>query len=79
MTICSPVLAKSLSPLDGVGPDELGAREFEALLDGGGVSEVILATNPTVEGEATAHFFSELVHARGLTASRIATWRSMRR
>jgi recombination protein RecR len=66
------VLMGHLSPLDGVGPDELGVREFEALLDGGGVTEVILATNPTVEGEATAHFFSELVRARGVAASRIA-------
>jgi recombination protein RecR len=66
------VLMGHLSPLDGVGPEELGVREFELLLDGGGVREVILATNPTVEGEATAHFFSELVRARGITASRIA-------
>ena len=49
-----------------------GCSEFEALLEGGGVREVILATNPTVEGEATAHFFSELVRARGIAASRIA-------
>jgi recombination protein RecR len=61
-----------LSPLDGVGPDELGAREFEALLESESVREVILATNPTVEGEATAHFFSELVRSRGIAASRIA-------
>ena len=66
------VLMGHLSPLDGIGPDELGVREFEALLDGGAVREVILATNPTVEGEATAHFFSELVRARGMAASRIA-------
>jgi recombination protein RecR len=66
------VLMGHLSPLDGVGPDELGVREFETLLDGGGVTEVILATNPTVEGEATAHFFSELVRARDVAASRIA-------
>jgi recombination protein RecR len=66
------VLMGHLSPLDGIGPDELGAREFEALLDAGDVTEVILATNPTVEGEATAHFFSELVRSRGVTASRIA-------
>jgi recombination protein RecR len=66
------VLMGHLSPLDGVGPDQLGVREFEALLDGGCVTEVILATNPTVEGEATAHFFSELVRARGMRASRIA-------
>ncbi len=66
------VLMGHLSPLDGVGPEQLGVRDFEALLDEGLVSEVILATNPTVEGEATAHFFSELVRSRGLKASRIA-------
>jgi recombination protein RecR len=66
------VLMGRLSPLDGVGPDELGAREFEALLEAESVREVILATNPTVEGEATAHFFSELVRSRGIAASRIA-------
>ncbi|MGA8708787.1 MAG: recombination mediator RecR [Steroidobacteraceae bacterium] len=66
------VLMGRLSPLDGIGPEELGAHEFEALLSGNDVHEVILATNPTVEGEATAHFFSELVRARGIAASRIA-------
>jgi recombination protein RecR len=66
------VLMGHLSPLDGIGPEQLGVREFEARLDSGSVTEVILATNPTVEGEATAHFFSELVRARGLRASRIA-------
>lgn len=66
------VLMGRLSPLDGIGPDELGAQEFEALLAEGGVREVILATNPTVEGEATAHFLSEMVRSRGIAASRIA-------
>jgi recombination protein RecR len=66
------VLMGHLSPLDGVGPDQLGAHEFEALLAAGGVREVILATNSTVEGEATAHLFSELVRQRGIAASRIA-------
>ncbi len=66
------VLMGHLSPLDGIGPEELGVRQFEALLAAGAVGEVILATNPTVEGEATAHFFSELVRARGIAASRIA-------
>jgi recombination protein RecR len=66
------VLMGHLSPLDGIGPEELGVRQFEALLDGDPVREVILATNPTVEGEATAHFFSELVRGRGIAASRIA-------
>lgn len=66
------VLMGHLSPLDGIGPDQLGVQEFEALLAGGDVHEVILATNPTVEGEATAHLFSELVRRHGIGASRIA-------
>jgi len=66
------VLMGHLSPLDGVGPDELGMRELQLQLDEGTITEVILATNPTVEGEATAHFLSELVRARGIAASRIA-------
>lgn len=66
------VLMGHLSPLDGIGPEQIGVHEFEALLAEDQVREVILATNPTVEGEATAHFLSELVRARGITASRIA-------
>lgn len=66
------VLHGHLSPLDGIGPEQIGAREFEALLDSGEVREVILATNPTVEGEATAHFLSERVARRRIQASRIA-------
>ena len=66
------VLLGHLSPLDGIGPEQLGIGELETLLEGGVVKEVILATNPTVEGEVTAHFLSELVRARGITASRIA-------
>src|SRR5579875_1412550 len=66
------VLMGHLSPLDGIGPEQLGARELEALLAEGGVHEVILATNPTVEGEATAHFLSELALRCGVRASRIA-------
>jgi recombination protein RecR len=66
------VLMGHLSPLDGVGPEQLGIRELEAILEEGSVREVILATNPTVEGEATAHFLAELATRRGLRASRIA-------
>ncbi len=55
------VLMGHLSPLDGIGPEQLGFDRLEALLDEGEVREVILATNPTVEGEATAHFIGELV------------------
>jgi recombination protein RecR len=66
------VLMGHLSPLDGVGPEQLGIRELEVLLDSGAVRELILATNPTVEGEATAHFLSEVARERGVRATRIA-------
>ena len=66
------VLMGHLSPLDGIGPEQLGVRELESILDEGGVQELILATNSTVEGEATAHFLSELASRRGIRASRIA-------
>ena len=66
------VLHGHLSPLDGIGPEQIGAREFEALLDSGEIREVILATNPTVEGEATAHFLGERTAQRRIKASRIA-------
>ncbi len=66
------VLMGHLSPLDGIGPEELGLPQLLSLLEAGEVREVILATNSTVEGEATAHFIGELVRARGIAASRIA-------
>ena len=66
------VLMGHLSPLDGIGPDELGLDQLEARLEEGGVSELILATNPTVEGEATAHYVAELARRRGIRATRIA-------
>ena len=66
------VLLGHLSPLDGIGPDDLGLNEFQSLLDNEELKEVILATNTTVEGEATAHFISEMVKARGKQVSRIA-------
>ena len=69
---CYFVLMGHLSPLDGVGPDEIGIDAFEQLLAEGEVREVILATNPTVEGEATAHFLAEVVARFSLRASRIA-------
>jgi recombination protein RecR len=69
---CYFVLMGHLSPLDGIGPAEIGIDAFERLLGEGEVREVILATNPTVEGEATAHFLADVVARRGLRASRIA-------
>lgn len=66
------VLMGHLSPLDGIGPAELGLDEFERLLGDGEIAEVILATNPTAEGEATAHYLGEIALRRGVRASRIA-------
>ncbi len=66
------VLMGHLSPLDGVGPAELGLDEFQSVLAAGEVTEVILATNPTVEGEATAHYLGEMALRLGIKASRIA-------
>ena len=66
------VLMGHLSPLDGIGPEQLGLEQLEARLASGEVKELILATNPTVEGEATAHFISELARAHGVRPTRIA-------
>lgn len=66
------VLMGRLSPLDGIGPEELGLQLLERRLGEGEVSEVILATNPTVEGEATAHYIAELAARAGVRSSRIA-------
>ncbi len=66
------VLMGHLSPLDGIGPDELGIPRLELVLDQGHVREVVLATNLTVEGEATAHYIGELGRARGILVTRIA-------
>jgi len=66
------VLHGRLSPLDGIGPEMLGMNLLTGRFDGGTVSEVILATNSTVEGEATAHYIGEMARARGLSVMRIA-------
>ena len=66
------VLMGHLSPLDGIGPEELGLDELERRFDEGEVREVILATNPTVEGEVTAHYISELAAERGISTTRLA-------
>ena len=69
---CYFVLMGHLSPLDGVGPDELGFAQLGALLGEGIVKEAILATNTTVEGEATAHVVAELAARHRVRSSRIA-------
>ena len=66
------VLMGHLSPLDGIGPDELGMMDLEKRLDSGTVKELIIATNPTVEGDATAHYLAELAGRHKVQASRIA-------
>ncbi len=66
------VLMGHLSPLDGIGPDQLGLETLEQRLDEGHVSEVVLATSSTVEGQATAHYIGEMVRSRGLRATRLA-------
>ncbi|MEA3410308.1 MAG: recombination mediator RecR [Pseudomonadota bacterium] len=66
------VLMGRLSPLDGIGPDEIGLDVLEARLDEGEIEEVILATNPTVEGEVTAHVLGEMAQKRGIRSTRLA-------
>ncbi|MCA9757775.1 MAG: recombination protein RecR [Candidatus Eisenbacteria bacterium] len=66
------VLRGALSPLDGVGPEDLRIAELSRRLDEGGIGEVIVATNPTAQGEATAHYLHELLSARELRITRIA-------
>jgi recombination protein RecR len=66
------VLMGHLSPIDGIGPDQLGIPELLTLLGRGGVKEVILACNPTVEGDATAYYIAEQIKGFNLVISRIA-------
>lgn len=66
------VLGGHLSPLDGIGPREIGLDLFDQRLREGHISELILATNPTVEGEATAHYIGEMARARAIRVTRIA-------
>lgn len=66
------VLMGHLSPLDGIGPKEIGLDRFQARVVEEGITEVILATNPTVEGEATAYYLSDMLLPRGVRVSRIA-------
>jgi recombination protein RecR len=66
------VLSGHLSPLDGIGPEALGIPQLIELFDQGTIQELILATNPTVEGEATAHYISQLAHARKIKVTQLA-------
>ncbi len=66
------LLLGRLSPLDGIGPEQLGLNLLEKRLEDEPIEEMIIATNPTVEGEATAHYLSHLASRHGVRASRIA-------
>ena len=66
------VLHGVISPLDGIGPDQLRIKELMARLGSGEVKELIMATNPTVEGEATSSYISRLVKPMGVKATRLA-------
>ncbi|MGJ8680955.1 recombination mediator RecR [Paraglaciecola sp.] len=66
------VLMGHLSPIDGIGPADIGLEQFANILENDKIDEVILATNPTVEGEATAHYIAEMCKNQDVKASRIA-------
>ena len=66
------VLMGRLSPLDGLGPSELGVELLTRRLAEGEVRELVIATNPTVEGEVTAHWLGQLARAAGVRATRLA-------
>jgi len=66
------VLMGHLSPIDGIGPEEIGLDILKQRIDDEGIEELILATNPTVEGEATAFYLTELVRGASVKVSRIA-------
>ncbi|CAM4025371.1 recombination mediator RecR [Vreelandella rituensis] len=66
------VLHGHLSPLDGIGPEDIGLDQLEARMAEGGIREVVLATNPTVEGEATAHYIAAQLAEQGVALSRLA-------
>lgn len=66
------VLHGVLSPLDGIGPDQLKLRELTQRIAGGGVTEIIVATNPTVEGDTTALYIAQLLKPLGVRVTRLA-------
>jgi recombination protein RecR len=67
------VLGGAISPMEGIGPDDLRVRELMSRLADGSVTEVIIATDPNLEGEATAAYLARLISPLGLTVSRLAS------
>jgi recombination protein RecR len=66
------VLMGHLSPLDGIGPSDIGLDELERQLQNEPVEEIVLATNPTVEGDATAHYIADIAAQQNINTTRIA-------
>lgn len=66
------VLMGHLSPIDGIGPEQLGLPELKERLQAGEVEELIIATNPTVEGEATAHYIQQMASQQDIQVTRLA-------
>lgn len=66
------VLGGALAPIDGIGPEDLRIADLETRVRRGGIREVILATNPTTEGDATAHFLADRLRSSGVRLTRIA-------
>jgi len=67
------VLQGAISPIEGIGPDQLKVKELLGRLDGEGITEIILCTNPNLEGEATAMYLSRLIKPLGVRVTRIAS------
>ena len=67
------VLGGAISPIDGIGPDDLRIRELIARLSDGAITEVILATDPNLEGEATATYLARMISPLGVAVSRLAS------
>ncbi len=66
------VLMGRLSPIDGIGPQQIGIHQLNERLDNGQFTEVIIATNPTVEGEATAHYLANIIREKSISCTRLA-------
>jgi recombination protein RecR len=72
MNACYHVLGGTLSPLDGIGPDDLNVKSLVARIAGGEAKEVIIAVNATVEGQTTAHYLTDQISDFGLRVTRLA-------
>jgi recombination protein RecR len=67
------VLGAAISPIDGIGPEDLRVKELLKRLEGGKVKEIIIATNPNIEGEATAMYLTKLIRPLDITVTRLAS------